>query len=118
MLKFDFLSSCLTRFMSIAFSQEDKGVKKYGKMLDPKDSYDWIQMAEEEMVDGWKYIQCARDSRELDKAALRAAGQRIRELELYQKEYQCIMHVLDTQVSPEVVDFIKICYKKRMEESA
>jgi len=31
-------------------------MKKYGQPLDPSDSYEWIEMAKEEFVDGYKYL--------------------------------------------------------------
>lgn len=80
-MKFEFLAQCLSRFVAVAFLQEDKGIKKYGHPLNPKDDYDWITMTEEEMADGWKYLQCVREARDIDRAALRVAGDRIRELE-------------------------------------
>lgn len=87
-MNFQFISTILSRFVTVTFTQEDKGVKKYGKTLDPKDSYDWLEMAEEEIVDAWKYLQCAKHARETDKAALKAAGERIRELEDQLRLYQ------------------------------
>jgi len=50
------LHETLIKFSKVAHSQEEKGVAKYGKPLNPSDKYDWIEMAIEEMVDGFKYI--------------------------------------------------------------
>jgi len=32
-------------------------MKKYGQPLEPLDNYDWLQMAREEQVDGYKYLE-------------------------------------------------------------
>lgn len=50
------LHDTLIDFSSVAHSQEQKGIKKYGQPLDPDDSYDWLEMAKEEQVDGYKYL--------------------------------------------------------------
>lgn len=44
------------KFSETAYLQEMKGIRKYGKALDPIDNYDWLQMALEEQVDGTKYL--------------------------------------------------------------
>lgn len=44
------------KFSETAYLQEMKGIRKYGKALDPMDNYDWLQMALEEQVDGTKYL--------------------------------------------------------------
>jgi hypothetical protein len=43
-------------FNLVADEQELKGIEKYGKPLDPIDNYDWIEMAKQEQVDGFKYL--------------------------------------------------------------
>ncbi|RDW17026.1 hypothetical protein CWR48_15605 [Oceanobacillus arenosus] len=50
-------------FGKVADSQEDKGIAKYGKPLDPMDNYDWLQMALEEQVDGTKYLIAEMEKR-------------------------------------------------------
>lgn len=53
----DHLVYSIKKFERLAKEQEKKGIKKYGKPLDPKDlKYDWIDMALEEQVDGTKYL--------------------------------------------------------------
>ena len=50
------LHDTLIDFAHVANEQEKKGIKKYGQPLDPDDSYDWLEMAKEEQVDGYKYL--------------------------------------------------------------
>lgn len=52
----DHLNLVKETFGEVADSQEDKGIIKYGKPLDPLDDYDWLDMALEESVDGTKYL--------------------------------------------------------------
>lgn len=53
------------QFKQLAELQEQKGIKKYGQPLDPLDfNYDWLQMAEEEQVDGYKYLVAEQQKRE------------------------------------------------------
>lgn len=51
-------------FNQIAEQQELKGIKKYGKELDALDKYDWLEMAQEEFVDGFKYLQAEKMRRQ------------------------------------------------------
>lgn len=45
--------------------QDDKGIEKYGKSLDPMDSnYDWLCMAEEEVADMLKYFKAEQVRRD------------------------------------------------------
>lgn len=50
------LTDTFIDFANVATEQERKGIKKYGQPLDPNDSYDWLEMAKEEQVDGYKYL--------------------------------------------------------------
>lgn len=50
------LHNTLIDFAHVANEQEKKGIEKYGQPLDPDDSYDWLEMAKEELVDGYKYL--------------------------------------------------------------
>jgi len=50
-------------FNNIADSQEEKGIAKYGKPLDPLDDYNWLSMAREELVDGFKYLEAEQVKR-------------------------------------------------------
>lgn len=53
----DHLEYTIEEFMRVAEEQEKKGMKKYGKPLDPEDlKYDWLEMALEENVDSTKYL--------------------------------------------------------------
>lgn len=51
-------------FESVAKSQEEKGIAKYGKPLDPMDNYDWLEMANEELVDAYKYFMAEKVKRQ------------------------------------------------------
>ncbi|WP_419892837.1 hypothetical protein [Oceanobacillus kimchii] len=51
------LERSIVSFAETARSQEDKGINKYGKALDPFDDYDWLRMAKEEQVDGFQYLE-------------------------------------------------------------
>lgn len=53
------------RFKEICIKQEKKGLQKYGKPVDPLDGYDWLAMAEEEFVDGMKYMFAEREKRNI-----------------------------------------------------
>ena len=50
-------------FAEVADSQECKGIEKYGKPLDPLDNYNWLKMAAEEQVDGYKYLVAEMEKR-------------------------------------------------------
>ncbi|RDW21020.1 hypothetical protein CWR48_04195 [Oceanobacillus arenosus] len=58
------LSRSIDSFADVATSQEEKGIVKYGKPLDPLDKYDWLQMAKEELVDGFKYLEAEHVKRQ------------------------------------------------------
>lgn len=57
------LNKTIEEFDYIANSQEKKGIAKYGKPLDPLDNYDWLEMANEELVDGYKYLIAEKEKR-------------------------------------------------------
>lgn len=60
----EFLKAVIRRFAGIAEKQEEKGLKKYEQTLDPMDTkWDWLLMAEEELVDGFKYLAAERERR-------------------------------------------------------
>src|SRR5690625_1336623 len=58
------LHNTLIKFSQVAHSQEKKGIAKYGKPLVPADDYDWIELAIEEQVDGFKYLLADKRIRE------------------------------------------------------
>lgn len=62
-MNFDHLERSKKTFIEIANKQENKGVEKYGKPLDPLDNYCWLDMASEELVDGFKYLAAEREKR-------------------------------------------------------
>ena len=56
-----FFDEVVERFGRMAESQEQKGLQKYRQVLDPLDiRHDWLLMAEEELVDGYKYLNAER----------------------------------------------------------
>ncbi|MBN6206247.1 hypothetical protein JYK21_07270 [Ralstonia pickettii] len=57
------LDKTVSEFKKVAYTQEMKGIKKYGKPLDPMDNYDWLKMALEEQVDGTKYLVAEMEKR-------------------------------------------------------
>ena len=66
-----FFQLVINKFSEVALKQEEKGIKKYGKELNPNNvdpetnqPYDWIEMAEEEFVDGFKYLFAERKRRD------------------------------------------------------
>jgi len=63
-MKFEHLERSKKAFTEAANRQENKGVEKYGKPLDPLDNYDWLEMATEELVDGFKYLVAEQVKRE------------------------------------------------------
>jgi len=78
------LNHAIEEFAKTANNQENKGIKKYGKLLNPLDNYDWLQMAKEEQVDGFKYLEAEIVKRDF-------AIDRIREIIIKECEF-------DTQV--------------------
>lgn len=58
------LQTVKKEFNDVADSQEVKGLEKYGVALDPHAKYDWLAMAKEELVDGFKYLECERVRRD------------------------------------------------------
>lgn len=60
----DFLKLVTGKFAEGANKQEVKGIEKYGVPLNPMDNYDWLNMAEEELIDGYKYLVAERTRRD------------------------------------------------------
>lgn len=55
------LNKAMESFNLLAEQQELKRTKKYGQELDALDfKYDWLQMAQEELVNGYKYFEAER----------------------------------------------------------
>ena len=51
------LHNTLIKFSQVAHEQEKKGIAKYGYPLNPHENkHDWLEMAVEELVDGFKYL--------------------------------------------------------------
>lgn len=60
-----FLEKVVAVFSRTARSQELKGIEKYGHELQPMDrKWDWLEMAQEELVDGFKYLVAERERRD------------------------------------------------------
>ncbi len=53
----------LLQLKQVMQQQDEYGIRKYGKELDPKDNYNWLMMFMEEMADGMKYIQCEMENK-------------------------------------------------------
>lgn len=52
------------KFKRVAFTQEMKGLDKYGEPLDPLNKeFDWLEMCIEEQVDGFKYLHAEQVKR-------------------------------------------------------
>lgn len=59
-----FLNKVIKLFNDVATAQEHKGVEKYGHELRPHDTkWDWLEMAEEEIVDAFKYLAAEKERR-------------------------------------------------------
>lgn len=58
------LHNTIEEFDYVANRQEEKGIAKYGKPLDPMDNYDWLEMANEELVDAYKYFMAEKVKRQ------------------------------------------------------
>lgn len=52
-------------FNNISDKQDEKGLKKYGKPINPLDDYNWNDMAIEELVDSIKYVVANKKKTEL-----------------------------------------------------
>lgn len=60
-----FLGRVIDSFKHTATDQEMKGIQHYGQALDPMDDkWDWLKMAEEELVDAYKYLIAERERRD------------------------------------------------------
>lgn len=60
-----FLDKVISSFSKTARTQEMKGIEKYGHELQPlEQKYDWLEMAKEEIVDGFKYLEAERERRD------------------------------------------------------
>lgn len=60
-----FLQFVISKFTKSATDQENKGIEKYGHELQPMDpKWDWLNMAEEELIDGFKYLCAERERRD------------------------------------------------------
>lgn len=73
MIETRFLTETTAHFDRISKHQELKGVQKYGKPLNPLEclgDHDWLNMAEEELVDGFKYLQVEKEKKAVIKARL------------------------------------------------
>jgi hypothetical protein len=60
-----FLEKVINQFSRTARSQELKGIEKYGHELQPMDyKWDWLEMAKEELIDGFKYLAAEKERRD------------------------------------------------------
>lgn len=58
------LEKSIASFRETATNQAQKGIKKYGKPLDPLDDYNWLNIAKEEIVDGFEYLEAEQVKRQ------------------------------------------------------
>lgn len=84
----DHLQTVKDKFGQVADSQENKGIEKYGQPLNPLDTYDWLEMALEEQVDGTKYLIAEMEKRKFIAHKIRRALE-------YNHYYTEINHWLD-----------------------
>jgi hypothetical protein len=61
----NFFERVLNAFKITVTKQKNKGVKEYGKYVDPLDSYNWTKMAKEELADAFVYIEAEEAKKEL-----------------------------------------------------
>ena len=60
-----FLEKVISQFSKTARTQELKGIEKYGHELQPMENkYDWLEMAKEELIDGFKYLAAEQERRD------------------------------------------------------
>ncbi|MDP4158398.1 MAG: hypothetical protein Q8911_01360 [Bacillota bacterium] len=60
-----FLEKVINQFSRTARTQEMKGIEKYGHELQPMENkYDWLEMAKEELIDGFKYLAAEKERRD------------------------------------------------------
>ena len=65
MPKQTFLEKTISQFSKTARTQEMKGIEKYGHELQPMENkYDWLEMAKEELIDGFKYLAAEQERRD------------------------------------------------------
>lgn len=57
------LKNSIKSFEKVAIDQEYKGLEKYGQALNPLDDYCWLEMAQEEAVDLYKYLEAEKEKR-------------------------------------------------------
>lgn len=75
-MNFAHLEHTKDEFIKTANSQERKGILKYGKPLDPLDNYNWLEMAAEEQVDGYKYLIAEMEKRKFVTERIRTIAER------------------------------------------
>lgn len=73
-------------FKDKLLQQTKKGLAKYGKLTDPLDDYDWDEMGEDELVDGFVYLQ-------MQKQKVRFIAAKLRKLTSYKQTEQTKMEI-------------------------
>lgn len=69
--------------------QDEKGMDKYGKELNPMDDYDWLDMAQQEIADLVKYVQAEKVRRNI------ILDEVLHELTILQLQYMDDKHVVE-----------------------
>lgn len=66
----------IDKFKEVINTQSDKGIEKYGQPLQPiAIEYDWLEMAAEEMVDGFQYLVAEMEKRKFVAKKIRSLTQ-------------------------------------------
>lgn len=55
------------------YEQDDYGMQKYNEPLTHEYDYDWMNMFEQEIADGLKYLQCEKDRKRVVVSILQIA---------------------------------------------
>lgn len=64
-MKIPVINKAIDKYKRLAIKQGEKGIATYGQTLDALDNkHDWLQMAAEEQVDGFQYLEAERLKRE------------------------------------------------------
>lgn len=105
-----FLKRVTERFEEVAGYQEQKGIEKYGHELQPSDKkWDWLLMAEEELVDGYKYIQAEKTRRENKKNEITfRVTQLINFLNILEDEVITILEGYDNPINKDLEQINKM----------
>lgn len=61
-----FTAQVIESLREVMIKQDEKGLEKYGKPLNPEDeNYDWLEMTIEELADALKYLESEAQKKKL-----------------------------------------------------